>query len=153
GSDPDQQVEILPPWYVQENKWRAARYGLDATVIVDSAGTELPVKQDLERVLNRLEPIADELGCSRELSWVSEMLKEGTLAAQQRERLGSHFGSKVDRDKPKPWFWIPLAKLQHQFGTGRPPTTLVVIRPTQDSPVGLGLLKNPVRRRPHRLLP
>src|SRR5699024_11550484 len=53
----------------------------------------------------------------------------------------------------KPWFWIPLAKLQHQFGTGRPPTTLVVIRPTQDSPVGLGLLKNPVRRRPHRLLP
>jgi len=101
GSDPDQQVEILPPWYVQENKWRAARYGLDATVIVDSAGTELPVKQDLERVLNRLEPIADELGCSRELSWVSEMLKEGTLAAQQREKMGSHFGAKVDRDKLK----------------------------------------------------
>src|SRR5699024_6300477 len=53
----------------------------------------------------------------------------------------------------KPWFWIPLAKLQPQFGTGRPPTTLVVIRPRRDSPVGLGLLKNPVRRRPHRLLP
>src|SRR5699024_8183143 len=74
---------------------------LDATVIVDSAGTELPVKQDLERVLNRLEPIADELGCSRELSWVSDMLKEGTLAAQQREKMGSHFGAKVDRDKLK----------------------------------------------------
>src|SRR5699024_9852062 len=99
GSDLDQQVEILPPWYVQENKWRAARYGLDATIIVESEGTDLHVKEDLERVLNRLKPIADELGCSRELSWVSEMLKEGTLAAQQREKMGSHFGAKVDRDK------------------------------------------------------
>src|SRR5699024_9110488 len=101
GSSPDQQIEILPPWYVQENKWRAARYGLDATVIVDSAGTELPVKRDIESTLNRLEPIANELGCSRELSWVSEMLQEGTLAAQQREKLGSHFGTKVDHEKLK----------------------------------------------------
>jgi len=28
--------QALPPWHVQENKWRAARYGLDAQVILDA---------------------------------------------------------------------------------------------------------------------
>ena len=28
----------MPPWHVQENKWRAARYGLDAEIILDAAG-------------------------------------------------------------------------------------------------------------------
>ena len=26
----------MPPWHVQENKWRAARYGLDAIVVLDA---------------------------------------------------------------------------------------------------------------------
>ena len=29
-------LPALPPWHVQENKWRAARYGLDAEVILDA---------------------------------------------------------------------------------------------------------------------
>ena len=29
----------MPPWHVQENKWRAARYGLDAIVILDAGAT------------------------------------------------------------------------------------------------------------------
>ena len=28
---------MMPPWHVQENKWRAARYGLDAEVITHAA--------------------------------------------------------------------------------------------------------------------
>jgi carboxylate-amine ligase len=35
-------LERLQPWFVRENKWRAARYGLDARVIVDSHGTQRP---------------------------------------------------------------------------------------------------------------
>src|SRR5699024_9205827 len=42
GGDADQvePVSIMPPWFVQENKWRAARYGLESIVIIDEAGTE-----------------------------------------------------------------------------------------------------------------
>ena len=29
-------LPTMPPWHVQENKWRAARYGLDAIVILDA---------------------------------------------------------------------------------------------------------------------
>ncbi|MBP0650143.1 carboxylate--amine ligase, partial [Mycobacterium tuberculosis] len=44
--DLDQRIEdgeqpiTLPPWHVQENKWRAARYGLDAIVITDADSNE-----------------------------------------------------------------------------------------------------------------
>ncbi|GAA2028613.1 glutamate--cysteine ligase [Yaniella flava] len=100
GSDADAvtNVDNLPPWYVQENKWRAARYGLEAIVIIDSAGTELLVTDHLHRVLNRLEPVAAELGCARELSWVADMIKMGTAATRQRDKVGSTFGTKVDHD-------------------------------------------------------
>ncbi|MEU2255661.1 glutamate--cysteine ligase [Nocardia xishanensis] len=74
----------LPPWHVQENKWRAARYGLDAIVITDSDNTERLVTDDLMDVLNRLEPTAKRLGCSDELSYVAEIPQRG--ASYQRQR-------------------------------------------------------------------
>lgn len=99
NADAVDDIEILPPWYVQENKWRAARYGLEAVVIVNAQGTELPVSDHLHEVLNRLEPVAAQMGCSRELGWVEGMLTDGTSAARQRQEIGSVFGTKVDQDK------------------------------------------------------
>lgn len=101
GSDADAvgDIDILPPWYVQENKWRAARYGLDAIVIIDSSGTELLVTDHLEHVLNRLEPVAAKLGCSRELGWVEDMIQVGTAAARHRVKTDSAFGMRIDQDK------------------------------------------------------
>ena len=75
----------LPPWHVQENKWRAARYGLDAIVIVDADSNERLVTEDLDDVLNRLEPIAARLGCPDELRLVAEIPRRG--ASYQRQRL------------------------------------------------------------------
>lgn len=93
------QLEIMPPWFVQENKWRAARYGLDAIIIIDSSGTEQLVTEHLEDALNRLEPVADELGCTRELGWVEDMIRAGTAATRQRVQTGAEFGQKVDQAK------------------------------------------------------
>ena len=33
--DEGRELPTIQPWFVRENKWRAARYGLDARVIVD----------------------------------------------------------------------------------------------------------------------
>lgn len=77
-------VEIMPPWHVQENKWRAARYGLDAVIILNSAGDELLVTEHLEQEINRLEPIAAKLGCTTELAWIEDIIRSGGPAAQQR---------------------------------------------------------------------
>ena len=60
-------LPTMPPWHVQENKWRAARYGLDAIVILDAASNERLVTDDLADLLERLAPVADRLGCDAEL--------------------------------------------------------------------------------------
>ncbi|RDI59719.1 glutamate--cysteine ligase [Nocardia pseudobrasiliensis] len=88
--DLDRRVEAgetlptIPPWHVQENKWRAARYGLDAIIITDADSNERLVTDDLTDLLNRLEPTAKLLGCENELSLVPEIPKRG--ASYQRQR-------------------------------------------------------------------
>ncbi|WP_067884087.1 glutamate--cysteine ligase [Nocardia vaccinii] len=88
--DIDRRVEagetlpVLPPWHVQENKWRAARYGLDAIVITDADSNERLVTDDLSDMLERLEPTAEQLGCERELATVADIPERG--ASYQRQR-------------------------------------------------------------------
>src|ERR1700735_397694 len=38
--DADESLPTMPPWHNQENKWRAARYGLDAVIIQDADSNE-----------------------------------------------------------------------------------------------------------------
>ncbi|GAB3589119.1 glutamate--cysteine ligase [Angustibacter peucedani] len=82
--DDGEQLPSLPPWHVQENKWRAARYGLDAEIILDAAGAERLVTDDLADLLERLAPLARELGCADELAGVETLWRRG--ASYQRQR-------------------------------------------------------------------
>jgi glutamate---cysteine ligase / carboxylate-amine ligase len=79
-----ERLPTMPPWHVQENKWRAARYGLDAIVILDADSHEEPVTDDLGRLVARLEPVAERLGCSAELGSVLDIPTRG--ASYQRQR-------------------------------------------------------------------
>lgn len=78
-------VEPLKPWHMQENKWRAARYGLDAIIIKDNDNQELLVTDDISRLLEKLAPIAEELDCVADLAQVKRMIKDGGSAAQLRK--------------------------------------------------------------------
>lgn len=77
-------IPTMQPWHIQENKWRAARYGMDAIIILDSAGNEQLVTEHLMSTLNRLEPVAAKLGCSDELADVEKIITRG--AGYQRQR-------------------------------------------------------------------
>lgn len=81
--DAGRTLPALPPWFHRENKWRAARYGLDAHLIVDRSGMERPVPAHLEETLDELMPIAVELGCRAELEGVHATLATG--ASYQRQ--------------------------------------------------------------------
>ena len=54
--DRGEELDALPDWYVAENKWRSARYGMDAILIVNSAGEEELVGDTVERMLTELAP-------------------------------------------------------------------------------------------------
>jgi glutamate---cysteine ligase / carboxylate-amine ligase len=69
-----------------ENKWLAARYGLEAPVMDLVAGrrNRVPVAQLVRRTLRELEPHARELGCDAELEGISEILAKGNGSDRQR---------------------------------------------------------------------
>jgi carboxylate-amine ligase len=90
-----ERLTTLPPWHVQENKWRAARYGLDAIVILDAASNERLVTDDLADLLVRLEPVAERLGCSAELASVATIIDRGASYQRQRAVAGRTRGDLV----------------------------------------------------------
>jgi carboxylate-amine ligase len=81
--DEGRPLEHLQPWFVRENKWRAARYGLEARVIVDRAGTQRPVLDHLAETVERLRPIAEELHCAREFAGIERIAAQGASYARQ----------------------------------------------------------------------
>ncbi|QGX08463.1 glutamate--cysteine ligase [Janibacter melonis] len=76
-------LRTLPPWHVQENKWRTARYGMDSIIICDDRNRERLVTEDLADLLERLAPVARRLGCETELADVEQITRTG--ASYQRQ--------------------------------------------------------------------
>ena len=77
-------LQTLRPWFVAENKWRAARYGLDAEIIIDDDGAQAPLRQLIPDLITSLEPTAARLGCERELAAARQILVTGASYERQR---------------------------------------------------------------------
>ncbi len=86
--DAGEPLPTLQPWFVRENKWRGARYGLDAKIILDSAGTQRLLVDDVRDLLDTLAPTAERLACEKELDNVRAILKHG--ASYQRQLRIAH---------------------------------------------------------------
>jgi carboxylate-amine ligase len=71
-------------WTVRENKWRAARYGIDAEIITDDAGTTRPLRDVVLELVDELMPFAERLECTKELARAREILDVGPSYARQR---------------------------------------------------------------------
>lgn len=90
--DAGEQLPVMPPWHVQENKWRAARYGLDAIIILDADSNERLVTEDLDDLLTRLQPVAESLHCADELAAVADIPRRGASYQRQRRVAEEHDG-------------------------------------------------------------
>jgi carboxylate-amine ligase len=71
-------------WLVRENKWRAARYGLAAELIVDDSGNTRPLRDAIRELVDDLRPLAQRLGCADELSDVLTIVESGASYERQR---------------------------------------------------------------------
>ena len=90
--DEGQELPRLQPWFAQENKWRSARYGMDAIIILNAAGDEELVSDAVERLLRELEPVAERLRCAAELDGVRTILQRGAGYQRQRAVARRHDG-------------------------------------------------------------
>jgi carboxylate-amine ligase len=80
--------EEIPSYHrilTTENKWLAARYGLEAPVMDLATGrrNRIPVAQLVRRTVREIEPHARELGSERELEGIAALLGRGNSADRQ----------------------------------------------------------------------
>jgi carboxylate-amine ligase len=66
-----------------ENKWRAARYGLDGKLIDFGKQEEVPVRRLIGEILEFISDVVDELGSQEEIRYIQRILEEGTGADRQ----------------------------------------------------------------------
>jgi carboxylate-amine ligase len=68
---------------LMENKWRAARYGLDGMLIDFGRETEVPERELILEYLNFVDDVLDELECRQDVEYVQTILDRGSGADRQ----------------------------------------------------------------------
>jgi carboxylate-amine ligase len=68
---------------IEENKWRAARWGLDGKLIDFGKRGEVPMRELALELLEFLDDVVDDLGSRREVEYVHTVLRDGTSADRQ----------------------------------------------------------------------
>jgi glutamate---cysteine ligase / carboxylate-amine ligase len=68
---------------LDENRWRAARYGIGGKLIDFGRGCELETRSLINEILEFVAPEAEELGSQREMAHIERILREGTGADRQ----------------------------------------------------------------------
>ena len=81
----DQEVPVLATDYIEENKWRAMRYGLDAEVLDFVQRRRLGMRQSIGELLDFVDDVVDDLGSRSEIAYMRDLLDDprGTGADRQ----------------------------------------------------------------------
>lgn len=74
---------IYPRFLVDQNRWRAMRYGLDEGLVDFATAQLVPVEDILHELLEQVREDADALDCRSELEGTLGILQRGTSAHQQ----------------------------------------------------------------------
>jgi glutamate---cysteine ligase / carboxylate-amine ligase len=74
---------IYPRALVEENKWRAARYGIDGRLIDFGKRQEVPMRDLARELVEFVDDVVDELGSRKALQYVETIIAEGTSADRQ----------------------------------------------------------------------
>jgi carboxylate-amine ligase len=74
---------IYPRRLIDENRWRAARYGISGKLIDFGRGCELETRSLIHEILEFVAPEVEELGSQQEMAHIERILREGTGAERQ----------------------------------------------------------------------
>ncbi len=102
------------PMIVAQNKWRAARYGSEAQLVNSEDHRQYSVQETSDRLVDRLLPVAETLGCSSELEQV-RLLPSTTGAEQQLRFYRETFSRRKVVERM-------IETNSHRFASVEPPT-------------------------------
>jgi carboxylate-amine ligase len=86
--DEGEPLPVLPRRLIEENLWRAIRYGLSGELIDFGRGEPIPARARLEQLLDWVRPVAEEIGAASYLCIPEANSSERQYA--RLEELGSH---------------------------------------------------------------
>jgi carboxylate-amine ligase len=81
--DEGEPLPVLPTRYVEENLWRAIRYGLDGKLVAWPELREVSAPDAVRALVDVAAPEAERLGCTQHLAGVGRLLEEGNGAQRQ----------------------------------------------------------------------
>lgn len=107
--DRGEELPTLQPWHIAENKWRAARYGMEALVITSRDTEERWITQELDELVDDLMPLARELDCATELELIHEISVRNAGYSRQRRlfRQTGDWKDVVDATADEMWSLLP----------------------------------------------
>ncbi len=79
----NQRWRLYARMLIDENRWRAQRYGFDRGLVDFGRGEIVPFGQLLEEILALVEPDARHFGCEAEVAHAREIARRGTSAHRQ----------------------------------------------------------------------
>ncbi len=68
---------------IEENKWRAARWGIEGNLIDFGKRAEVPMRDLAVELLAFIDDVVDDLGSRREVEYVHKIIADGTSAERQ----------------------------------------------------------------------
>jgi len=87
--DAGEPLAAAPTWRIEENRWSAARWGVEGTMADLESGERTPTRERLHALLDKLEPVAERIGCATELRSARALVEENGALRQRavaRER-------------------------------------------------------------------
>lgn len=82
------------PMMVQQNKWRATRFGAEAQLVNSDDNEQYSVTESVTRLVERLRPVAEKLSCSDELE--SALTIPAETGAEQQLAIFNETGDKAE---------------------------------------------------------
>ena len=81
----NQMTGSFPQHYIEENKWRVARYGIDAEIADFAHKRTISMRDSINETLDFVEDVVDDLGSRREINYLRGLLQDprGTGADRQ----------------------------------------------------------------------
>ncbi len=81
--DEGKQLSKYPFEMLDENKWLAARHGLEGELVDLPSSDRVATRELARRLLDRMRGLAEDLGSGADLDAVEDLLKRGNGAARQ----------------------------------------------------------------------
>lgn len=78
------KVPPPPRWMLRENKWRAIRHGLDASIVTDMAGNTRLLSDDIALLIDEMAPLVRKLDYEPYVETLRSILARGNSSTRQR---------------------------------------------------------------------